>query len=135
MEVSALKNTGITELMQEVVKTAQSNKKQEVAYKFSKVVEDALSSIQNECSSLTNVSNKRWTAIKLFERDEKLVSKFNFGSDKEKIESIITKVEKELDDDSESIITNERYEVITKTISSAVQKIKMKTKLRYRHLI
>lgn len=126
MEISALKNTGITELMQEVVKTAQSKKKQEVVYRFSKTVEDALSQIQNECSSLANATNKRWTAIKLFERDEKLVSKFNFGSDKEKIESIITNVEKQLDDDSESIITNERYDVITKTISSAVQKIKMK---------
>lgn len=127
IEISALKNTGIDNLMNEVISIGNSKKShQDVIFRFSNDVEQAISAIEN-CSSLSTVSNKRWTAIKLFERDEKVVEHFSFsGDDRNIIEEAIEKVEKSMDDDSESIITNERYSVITSVISKAVQKIKSK---------
>lgn len=125
VEVSALRQEGIDTLMTKVVDSARSNKQQEVAFKFCDEVEVAIARISST-SSVSSEKNKRWTAIKIFERDEKLLEKFEFkGNDRAEIESIIEEVEKNHDDDSESIITNERYEVITKAINSAVQKVKV----------
>ena len=125
VEVSALRQEGIDTLMTKVVDSARSNKQQEVAFKFCDEVEVAIAKISST-SSVSSEKNKRWTAIKVFERDEKLLETFEFkGNDRAEIESIIEEVEKNHDDDSESIITNERYEVITKAINSAVQKVKV----------
>jgi len=125
VEVSALRQEGIDTLMNKVVDSARSNKQQEVAFKFCDEVEVAIARISST-SSVSSEKNKRWTAIKVFERDEKLLETFEFkGNDRSEIESIIEEVEKNHDDDSESIITNERYEVITKAINSAVQKVKV----------
>lgn len=125
VEVSALRQEGIDTLMSEVEKAASSKKGQKVEFKFSDDVEQVIEKISNT-SSVSSSKNKRWTSIKLFERDEKLLETFSFsGDDKSVIENMIEEVENKLDDDSESIITNERYEVITKIVSSAVDKVKM----------
>jgi ferrous iron transport protein B len=125
VEVSALRQEGIDTLMSEVEKAASSKKGQKVEFKFSDDVEQVIEKISNT-SSVASSKNKRWTSIKLFERDEKLLETFSFsGNDKSVIENMIEEVENKLDDDSESIITNERYEVITKIVSSAVDKVKM----------
>ena len=125
VEVSALRQEGIDTLMSEVEKAASSKKGQKVEFKFSDDVEQVIEKISNT-SSVASSKNKRWTSIKLFERDEKLLETFSFsGDDKSVIENMIEEVENKLDDDSESIITNERYEVITKIVSSAVDKVKM----------
>ena len=125
VEVSALRQEGIDILMSEVEKAASSKKGQKVEFKFSDDVEQVIEKISNT-SSVASSKNKRWTSIKLFERDEKLLETFSFsGDDKSVIENMIEEVENKLDDDSESIITNERYEVITKIVSSAVDKVKM----------
>lgn len=126
VEVSALRNENIDTLMAEVETVAKSKKSQAVSFAFSSGVENALEQISST-SSVASAKNRRWTAIKLFERDEKLLEKISLSNDdKEKIEKIIEDVETNMDDDSESIITNERYEVITKIVSSAVDKVKMK---------
>ena len=125
VEVSALRQEGIDTLMSEVEKAASSKKGQKVEFKFSDDVEQVIEKISNT-SSVASSKNKRWTSIKLFERDEKLLETFSFsGDDRSVIENMIEEVENKLDDDSESIITNERYEVITKIVSSAVDKVKM----------
>lgn len=125
VEVSALRQEGIDTLMSEVEKAASSKKGQKVEFKFSDDVEQVIEKISNT-SSVSSSKNKRWTSIKLFERDEKLLETFSFsGDDKSVIENMIEEVENKLDDDSESIITNERYEVITNIVSSAVDKVKM----------
>lgn len=125
VEVSALRQEGIDTLMSEVEKAASSKKGQKVEFKFSDDVEQVIEKISNT-SSVSSSKNKRWTSIKLFERDEKLLETFSFsGDDRSVIENMIEEVENKLDDDSESIITNERYEVITKIVSSAVDKVKM----------
>ena len=129
VEVSALRQEGITALMDKVVDSARSKKNQEVAFRFCDDVESAIDKI-SKTSSVSSEKNKRWTAIKIFERDEKLLETFEFkGNDRTEIEAIIEEVEKSHDDDSESIITNERYEVITKAINSAVQKVKVKVSM------
>ena len=89
VEVSALRQEGIDTLMNKVVDSARSNKQQEVAFKFCDEVEVAIARISST-SSVSSEKNKRWTAIKIFERDEKLLETFEFkGNDRAEIESII----------------------------------------------
>ena len=123
VETSALKGTGAMEAAKEAIKLAESRKEQKIVHKFTKNVEDALVEIEEIIAANTETSQKRWFAVKLFERDEKATSILNLSQvQKDKIEEIVAKIEEELDDDSESIITNERYVYIGELISKAVKK-------------
>lgn len=123
VETSALKGTGAMEAAKEAIKLAESRKEQKIVHKFTKNVEDALVEIEEIIAANTEASQKRWFAVKLFERDEKATSILNLSQvQKDKIEEIVAKIEEELDDDSESIITNERYVYIGELISKAVKK-------------
>lgn len=123
VETSALKGTGAMEAAKEAIKLAESRKEQKIVHKFTKNVEDALTEIEEIIAANTEASQKRWFAVKLFERDEKATSILNLSQvQKDKIEEIVAKIEEELDDDSESIITNERYVYIGELISKAVRK-------------
>lgn len=123
VETSALKGTGAMEAAKEAIKLAESRKEQKIVHKFTKNVEDALVEIEEIIAANTEASQKRWFAVKLFERDEKATSILNLSQvQKDKIEEIVAKIEEELDDDSESIITNERYVYIGELISKAVRK-------------
>ena len=123
VETSALKGTGAMEAAKEAIKLAESRKEQKIVHKFTKNVEDALTEIEEIIAANTEASQKRWFAVKLFERDEKATSILNLSQvQKDKIEEIVAKIEEELDDDSESIITNERYVYIGELISKAVKK-------------
>ena len=123
VETSALKGTGAMEAAKEAIKLAESRKEQKIVHKFTKNVEDALTEIEEIIAANTETSQKRWFAVKLFERDEKATSILNLSQvQKDKIEEIVAKIEEELDDDSESIITNERYVYIGELISKAVKK-------------
>ena len=123
VETSALKGTGAMEAAKEAIKLAESRKEQKIVHKFTKNVEDALVEIEEIIAANTETSQKRWFAVKLFERDEKATSILNLSQvQKDKIEEIVAKIEEELDDDSESIITNERYVYIGELISKAVRK-------------
>lgn len=116
VEISALKGTGVEECANEAVKAA--GKVQVVNHKYAKDIEDTLKNIEDKF--LSNVSNKRWYAIKLFERDSKAIE--SLGINTELIEADIKVIEKKHDDDSESIITNERYNFISSIIHDVLIK-------------
>lgn len=116
VEISALKGTGVEECAKEAVKAA--GKIQVVSHKYAEYIEDTLKNIEDKV--LTNVSNKRWYAIKLFERDSKAIE--SLGINTELIEADIKHIEKKYDDDSESIITNERYNFISSIIHDVLVK-------------
>ena len=124
-EISALKGKGIQEAADAVVKFAKENKKFEVAHVFAKNVEDILENIAAKLPKDIPEEQKRFYAIKLFERDSKILETREDFPD---IEPIIADAEKEFDDDSESIITNERYTYISSIIKGCYKK-KSKEKL------
>ena len=116
VEISALKGTGVEECAKEAVKAAGNI--QVVSHKYAEDIEDTLKNIEDKV--LSNVSNKRWYAIKLFERDSKAIE--SLGINTELIEADIKHIEKKYDDDSESIITNERYNFISSIIHDVLVK-------------
>lgn len=116
VEISALKGTGVEECAKAAVKAA--GKIQVVNHKYAEDIEDTLKNIEDKV--LSNVSNKRWYAIKLFERDSKAIE--SLGINTELIEADIKHIEKKYDDDSESIITNERYNFISSIIHGVLVK-------------
>ena len=122
VEISALKGDGVMEAAEEAIK-AVKNTKTVPQHSFSKPVEAAIATI--ESSALQNVpeDQKRWYAIKVFERDEKALEQLNLSKAAQDAAEAATKAaEKELDDDSESIITNERYVYITSIIKGCYKK-------------
>jgi ferrous iron transport protein B len=122
-DVSALKKVGITEVTKAAIDAAKSSDSSVSYMKFSDEVESALSEIEGVIA--TNVDSKlnRWYSIKLFERDEKVVESVKLsGGSAKRVEEIISALVKELDDDSESIITNERYNAISDITKGTVKK-------------
>lgn len=122
VEISALKGEGISEAAEAAINAAKSGKTIP-QHTFSGPVEHALAHIEE--AALHNMSEEmqRWYAIKIFERDEKALEKLNLSENVMKhMEQDIQAVEKEMDDDAESIITNERYEYISKIIGKCLKK-------------
>jgi len=108
VEISALKGTGVDKAAEAAIDAAK--KKTVPAYpKFNEEVEQVLGSLRPVLNNVPE-DKQRWYEIKVFERDEKIGDQITY--DKEAAEKIIAEVEKKMDDDSESIITNERYEYI-----------------------
>lgn len=123
VSISALKNKGVKEAAQRAVRLA--NKKDfKPVHKFSDTVEQILSNIESMLDSSVPENQKRFFAVKLFERDEKIADTLKNIPD---ISEIIESAENMLDDDSESIITNERYNYISSIIKSCYTKRKAKT--------
>ncbi len=122
VEISALKGEGIVEAANEAVKLA-GTKKAAPKHSFDAKVERALDDITSIALGSVDESQKRWFAIKLFENDEKVAEKLNLSSNILKEISEVNKaVEDELDDDTESIITNDRYTFITSIIKDCIKK-------------
>ena len=119
VEISALKGTGVKEAAEAAVQAASSNAFQPVVHTFDKKVEEALTDIENMLGSEVPEEQKRFFAIKLFERDDKIGDQLKTAPD---VENIIAGLEKEMDDDSESIITNERYNFIASIIGKCYKK-------------
>lgn len=122
VEISALKGEGISEAAEAAISAAK-NGKTIPQHTFSGPVEHALAHIEE--AALHNMSEdmQRWYAIKIFERDEKALEKLNLSESVMKhMEQDIQAVEKEMDDDAESIITNERYEYISGIIGKCLKK-------------
>ncbi len=115
--VSALKGTGIKDAAAKAVAAARSGKKPPIAHSFSPAVEGYLAQIEEKLSQ--DAEPKRFCAIKLFERDDKIGAVIKNTPD---VTAIITKAESEQDDDAESIITNERYTYIASIISGCYKK-------------
>ena len=123
VEISALKGTGITEAADLAVQVAKAAKPMVAQYSFSSDVENTISHIEAELLHDVPEERKRWYAIKVFERDEKVLEQLKLsGSHKDAIEKEITAAEEKLDDDAESIITNERYQYISKLIKDCLRK-------------
>ncbi len=120
VEISALKNTGIQEAAEAVVRKAQEAKPLQPVHSFDRRVEMALDEIEAKLSG-TSVpeDQRRFTAIKLFERDSKIGE---IMGELPNVESIIAKTEQVMDDDCESIITNERYNYISSIIKDCYKK-------------
>ena len=122
VEISALKNDGIIEAAEAAIYAAE-NSKTVPMHTFSGVVEHALAHIEEAAVHDMPAEQQRWYAIKIFERDDKVLAKLNLDKTvMEHIEEDIKAAEKELDDDSESIITNERYVYISTIIKSCYKK-------------
>ena len=127
-EISALKGTGIKEVANAAVEAA-SRKPSEPQHKFSGVVEHALAHIEEATLHTMPKNQQRWYAIKIFEGDDKVLEQIKIDpATLEHIKNDIADAEKELDDDAESIITNERYIYIASIIKSVYTK-KSKGKL------
>jgi ferrous iron transport protein B len=118
--ISALKGTGIKEAAEKAVQIAEQKKKNNSVHKFAKDVEDSLDRIEDQLAGI-NIpeEQKRFYAIKLFERDDKIIDAMKVVPS---VEDIINEAEKSQDDDSESIITNERYSYISSIIQSCYTK-------------
>ena len=123
VEISALKGKNIDKAADLAVKAAKSGKGVLHAV-FSEGVEKAVKEIEEALKGKVDDSLLRWYAIKVFERDEKVMEQLSLGDSAAKLEKIIEACEKESDDDSESIITNERYNYITDITQKAVVKAK-----------
>ena len=121
-EISALKGTGITEAAEEAIKAAKETKTVP-AHNFSGVVEHAIAHIEEAELHEMPEERQRWYAIKIFERDEKVIEQLQIKKETlEHIEKDIVAAEKELDDDAESIITNERYIYIAELLKGIYKK-------------
>ena len=121
VEISALKGTGVKEAAEAAVQAAQANKAQQIVHTFDKKVEEALTAIEAKIGSEVTEEQKRFFAIKLFERDDKIKEQMKSAPD---VDSIVDGVEKAMDDDAESIITNERYVYISSIIGKCCKKAK-----------
>lgn len=123
IETSALKGIGSKEAAEKAIQLAKMKAVSSPGHTFSKAVESALSEIEDIIKNNLNGLNSRWFAIKLFERDEKIEEQITLPDDiKERIENVIDECERKFDDDSESIITDERYSYISKVVKQAVHK-------------
>ena len=118
VEISALKGTGIDKAANEVIAAAKSGIAP-VPPKFSEDVESVLSSLSSVLSGVP-ADKQRWYEIKVFERDEKIGEQISY--DKNAAEAIIAAAEEKMDDDSESIITNERYDFIADVLHGCYNK-------------
>ncbi|WP_377077334.1 FeoB small GTPase domain-containing protein, partial [Ruminococcus bicirculans (ex Wegman et al. 2014)] len=122
-EISALKGTGIKEAAELAVKAAESKVPMVPQHSFNGVVEHAIAHIEEAFLNDVPEEQQRWYAIKIFERDEKVIEQLGMSEQvKTHIEKDICAAEKEMDDDSESIITNERYIYIASIIKDCYKK-------------
>ena len=119
VEISALKGTGIMEAAKKAVGLAQGSKAAAPIHKFGADVEAVLDEIEDLLGTEIPEAQKRFYAIKLFERDDKIAAQMKQAPD---VESIIARAEKAMDDDAESIITNERYVYISSIIKDSYVK-------------
>lgn len=122
VEISALKGTGVMDAAQAAIDAAKGAVTVP-QHSFSGVVEHALAHIEEAAVHNMPAEQQRWYAIKIFERDEKVLEKLNLNKAViDHIEEDIKAAEEELDDDAESIITNERYVYIASIIKGAYKK-------------
>jgi ferrous iron transport protein B len=122
-EISALKGSGIKEAAEKAVAAAKAKKKTVPQHSFCGCVEHAVAHIEEAALHSVPEEQQRWYAIKIFERDEKVLEQLSISPDvRNHIEEDIAAAELEMDDDAESIITNERYIYISSIINKCCKK-------------
>ncbi len=123
IETSAIKGEGLDKLAEQAIQMAKSSSKTMPQHTFSPQIEDKLEQIHKLIADIVPAESARWYAVKLFERDSKVMEQFQFADTvKERLENMIAECETAFDDDSESIITNERYQYIAKLMKNCVHK-------------
>ncbi len=123
VETSALKGTGLKEVVDEAIKCANQHRVPSKQMEFPKAVEKAVNEIEGFVPANIAEENKRWYAVKLLERDSKVKEGLNLpASAQSKIEEIASGLEKAEDDDTESIVTDGRYQYIQKVVSANVKR-------------
>ena len=126
VEISALKGTGVTKAAEKAVAAAQQKKAVNRVHAFSADVENCISTVEDKLGSTVAEAQKSFFAIKLIERDSKISDQLSIVPD---VSAEISALEEKMDDDTESIITNERYTYITSIIGKCVKKATGKEKL------
>ena len=126
VKISALKGTGIKEAAEKAVKVAQNKKISTPVHEFQADVESVITEVENKLGSSVPEEQKRFFAIKLLERDDKIKAQMTSAPD---VSAEINELENKMDDDTESIITNERYVYISSIIKSCYTKNKTGEKL------
>lgn len=119
VEISALKGTGIMKAAEKAISAAQSKKKTIPVHEFAQDVEDAIKSVENKLTGTVAEAQKRFFAIKLIEKDDKIVEQMKSVPD---VSYEVKALEDKFDDDTESIITNERYIYISSIIGQCYTK-------------
>lgn len=123
IEISALKGKGTKEAALKAVEVAKSHHAAKISQTYTKDIETTLKKIEDVIENQVNRTMLRWYAVKVFERDERIDEFIKLDTaQKSQIEPWIQSVEEKIDDDSESIITSQRYDFITKIVSHAVKK-------------
>ena len=130
VEISALKGEGCQQAAEAAIAAAKEAKGVELPHVFTGSVEHAIAHIEESIQGKVDDRFLRWYAVKLFERDDKVEAELNLGKDLlDHIGQHVTDCENEMDDDAESIITNQRYAYINGVVDKAVKK-----KARAEHL-
>ena len=130
METSALKRIGVKEVAERAIELAKASGQRELPAVFEGSVEHAIAHIEESLQTIVPAQTLRWFAIKVFERDEKILDQINIKKDLlHHLEEHIAACEKEMDDDAESIITNQRYAYVTRIVRNSVKKSKDGKKL------
>lgn len=126
VEISALKGTGVKKAAEKAIAAAQQKKAVDRVHAFAADVEDAIATVEDKLGSTVAEEQKRFFAIKLLEKDSKISEQLTTTPD---VSAEIKTLEDKFDDDTESIITNERYTYITSIIGKCVKKAQGKEKL------
>ena len=126
VEISALKGTGVKKAAEKAIAAAQQKKAVDRVHAFAADVEDAIATVEDKLGSAVAEEQKRFFAIKLLEKDSKISEQLTTTPD---VSAEIKTLEDKFDDDTESIITNERYTYITSIIGKCVKKAQGKEKL------
>ena len=125
VETSAIKGEGCVAAAEKAAQAAAGGKHFARQHTFADRVEQVLSDIENRIADRVPEENRRWYAVKLFERDEKVLQELSLDPGTglgAELEALVRACEEEMDDDSESIITNERYAYISKLMERCVKK-------------
>ena len=126
VEISALKGTGVKKAAEKAIAAAQQKKAVDRVHAFAADVENAIATVEDKLGSSVAEEQKRFFAIKLLEKDSKISEQLTTTPD---VSAEIKALEDKFDDDTESIITNERYTYITSIIGKCVKKAQGKEKL------
>ena len=125
VETAAVRGEGCMAAAQKAAALALAKEPFLSRHTFARPVEEALSAISDLVKDVVPTPSLRWYAIKLFERDEKVMAGFTLSADTSaRLEALIKGCEEAMDDDSESIITNERYTYISKVMDHCVKKVR-----------
>ena len=128
VEISALKGTGLQEAAEAAIEAAKSIETKSNRI-FSDTVETAIENIEKQAAFSLPDTQKRWHAIKIFERDKLIIEKLNISGELlETVEKSIKAAEENLEDDAESIITNERYAYISNILKESYKKVEKNKK-------